>query len=84
MDTKSVYTTAQRTTRRSSDISKIEDFRRLVETVEPFRDDNSHGAFEKHTGDGDGDPEPIEIGYFEAYERFREHIRDKEEVENLW
>jgi hypothetical protein len=81
-DTKSVYITAPKKTRRSSDISKIEDFRRLVETAPPFRDDNSHGVFEKH--EGSGDPESVDIGYFEAYERFRGYVREKEEVENLW
>ena len=47
-----------------------------------LRYDNSHGVFEKHTDDGD--PEPVDIGYFEAYERFREHVTEKEEIENLW
>jgi hypothetical protein len=47
-----------------------------------LRYDNSHGVFERHTGDGE--PEPVDIKYFEAYERFREYVREKEEVENLW
>ncbi len=47
-----------------------------------LRYDNSHGVFEKHTGEGDA--EAIELGYFEAYERFKEHVKEKEEVDRIW
>jgi hypothetical protein len=47
-----------------------------------LRYDNSHGVFEKHTGEGDA--VPVELGYFEAYERFKEHVREKEEVDRIW
>lgn len=35
-----------------------------------LRYDNSHGVFEKHTEEGDA--EPVDLGYFEAYKRFKE------------
>ena len=47
-----------------------------------LRYDNSHGVFEKH--ERDRDSEPVDVGYFEAYDRFREHVEEKEGVENLW
>ena len=47
-----------------------------------LRYDNSHGVFEKH--EGNDEPEEVDLGYFEAYDRFRKYVREKEEVENLW
>jgi len=47
-----------------------------------LRYDNSHGVFEKHMGRGDA--EPVNIGYFEAYDRSREHVEEKEEVDRIW
>jgi len=47
-----------------------------------LRYDNSHGVFEKHTAE-DG-IEPVDIGYFEAYDSFREHVEEKEEVDRIW
>lgn len=47
-----------------------------------LRYDNSHGVFEKHTGSGDA--EPVDVGYFEAYERFKQHVKEKEEVDRIW
>jgi len=47
-----------------------------------LRYDNSHGVFEKHTEEGD--TESVDLDYFEAYERFKEYVKEKEEVDRIW
>ena len=66
-------------------ISKIADFRRLIETAPPFRDDNSHEdtkGHELHVAP-DSDPDIIEFpGMVELWERFWSEIPKSEfEVE---
>jgi hypothetical protein len=62
----------------SSVISKIGDFRRLVGTASPFRDDNENqiaGRHERHTSEA---IEEIEFpGMMELRDRFLEEIGEK-------
>ena len=67
---------------RYSGISKIGDFRRLVETAEPFRDDNGHNDDEHHRHEGD-EQENIDFpGMEELYQRFLEEVRKYERERN--
>jgi len=62
---------------RFGDISKIVDFRRLIETASPFRDDNSHADTKGHELHVAPDPEPeiIEFpGMVALWERFWSEI----------
>jgi len=64
-------------TARFGAISKIFDFRRLVETALPFRDDNAHEDTKGHELHVAPDPEPEYIefpGIEELYERFWDEI----------
>jgi hypothetical protein len=69
------------TTGRSVGISKIGDFRRLVETATPFRDDSSHEDTKEHELHVAPDPNPDSItfpGMVELWERFWSEIPKSE------
>ena len=69
----------------SSAISKIGDFRRFVETVPPFRDDNAHErtkGHERHIGD---DVEIIQFpGMLTLYDRFKRDVEEMTPVSWDW
>lgn len=49
---------------------------------EPFRDDNSHGEFEKHV---EGEVKKVEFdGYEEMLDDFEHEVKDNEGVDRLW